>query len=120
MTGLIHILPVSGVFGADSLRNLYGIQIDDPQFALLLRHRAILFGLLGAFLIYMSLDSKNHTLALVVGLLSTFSFVALSLNQAGLTTEIKKVVTIDLICSVVLMMLLFWKFVSYLFALISK
>ena len=52
VVGLIQIAPVTGVLGADRLSELYGLSFDEPNLAILMRHRAVLFGLLGAFLIY--------------------------------------------------------------------
>ena len=52
VVGVIHLLPLSGVLGGARLVSLYGISIDDPNLEILMRHRAVLFGLLGAFLIY--------------------------------------------------------------------
>jgi hypothetical protein len=43
MLGLIHILPVTGVLGAEKLELLYGTQVTDTNMEILLRHRAVLF-----------------------------------------------------------------------------
>jgi hypothetical protein len=51
IVGIIHLLPLSGVLSAHRLQILYGIVIEDPNLEILMRHRAVLFGLLGAFLI---------------------------------------------------------------------
>jgi hypothetical protein len=48
IVALIHALPLVGVMGAAKLTQLYGIDVQDPTLELLLRHRAILFGLLAA------------------------------------------------------------------------
>ena len=49
VVGLTHLLPLSGVRGAASLAHLYGLQFNEPTLEILMRHRAVLFGLLGAF-----------------------------------------------------------------------
>ena len=50
LAALIHLLPVAGVLGAERLQALYGIPIGDPNLLLLMRHRAVLFGVVGVLL----------------------------------------------------------------------
>jgi hypothetical protein len=52
VAGVIHILPLPGLIGAMHLERLYGITFKEPNLLIMMRHRAILFGLLGAFMIY--------------------------------------------------------------------
>ncbi|GAA6140133.1 hypothetical protein NBRC116583_38800 [Arenicella sp. 4NH20-0111] len=110
--GLLHTLPVLGSLGVAYLHKLYGIDIDDPQIELLLRHRAVLFGVLGVTLMMLSIEAKYHTVGLLIGFVSTVSFVALSVVQQSVTSsispQISRVITIDIICSVVLFTLLSW------------
>ncbi|MGH1350723.1 MAG: hypothetical protein ACRBBN_07940, partial [Methyloligellaceae bacterium] len=51
IVGVIHLLPVTGVLGAGRLSALYGIEVVDPNLLILMQHRAVLFGLLGLFLV---------------------------------------------------------------------
>lgn len=51
VVALIHLLPLSGVLGSERLSALYGISFDEPNIEILMRHRAVLFGLLGVFFI---------------------------------------------------------------------
>ena len=48
VAGVIHLLPLSGVLGAQRLAALYGLAFDEANLLLMMRHRAVLFGLLGA------------------------------------------------------------------------
>ena len=54
LVGIIHLLPVVGVLSAERLSALYGLQISEPNLLILMRHRAVLFALLGVFLIVAS------------------------------------------------------------------
>ena len=47
VVAVIHLLPVPGVLGAEQLATLYGVPLADPNLVILMRHRAVLFGLLG-------------------------------------------------------------------------
>ena len=51
IVGVIHLLPLAGVLGAERLNQLYGIDASEPNLAVLMRHRAVLFGLLGGFFV---------------------------------------------------------------------
>jgi hypothetical protein len=52
IAAVIHLLPVIGLAGTDKLTKLYVIPIQEPNLLILMQHRAMLFGLLGAFLAY--------------------------------------------------------------------
>ena len=69
IVGIIHLLPVTGFLGVSRLSALYGIAFEDPNLAILMRHRAVLFGLLGLFLIYAAFRPALQLLALIAGFL---------------------------------------------------
>ena len=43
------LVPITGFFGARQLSALYGIEVDSPDPEILMRHRAVRFGILGVF-----------------------------------------------------------------------
>ena len=51
LTGLINLYPAMGLLGAAQLESLYGLPFTGEDLLLLMRHRALLLGLLGAFII---------------------------------------------------------------------
>lgn len=61
IVGVIHLLPLSGVLGVGRLAALYGVSISDPNLSVLMRHRAVLFGLLGAFLVFAAFKPTFQT-----------------------------------------------------------
>ena len=77
VVAVVHALPAVGVLGPARLAQLYGAPAQDAGVVLLLRHRAVLFGLLAAFLAYAALRPELHRLALTAGLVSVVSFLAL-------------------------------------------
>ena len=52
IVGLINLLPVIGLFGKAKLESTYQIKITSDALVLLMQHRALLFGLIGGFVIY--------------------------------------------------------------------
>jgi hypothetical protein len=95
IAALIHLMPVVGVLGADALRELYGVAIGDPTLVILLRHRALLFGLLGAFLLASIARSTLRTPALVAGIVSTASFLLIAFDAGGYSHALQRVVIAD-------------------------
>ena len=49
--GLLNLYPVVGVISADQLTSLYGISIGSADLETLMRHRAVMLGLIGSFLL---------------------------------------------------------------------
>ena len=96
VAGVIHLLPLTGVLGWTHLQRLYGLGASTPDLELLLRHRAVLFGLLGAFLISAAFRPALQTIALAAALISVGSFVALAMRD-GLTPELSRVFWIDVV-----------------------
>ncbi|WP_375550847.1 hypothetical protein [Rhodophyticola porphyridii] len=94
VTGVIHLIPLLGALGSTRLQRLYGIEGLTSDLELLLSHRAILFGLLGAFLIYATVKPSVQTIALVGALISVGSFVVLAW-RGELSSEITRVFWID-------------------------
>lgn len=97
VAGIIHLLPLSGVLGAERLSALYGIPFDEPNLAILMRHRAVLFGLLGLFLGYAAFRPQLQALALVAGFASVASFLWIAGSTAGYNTALARVFTADLV-----------------------
>lgn len=95
LVAIIHALPLVGVMGAARLTQLYGIDVQDPTLELLLRHRAVLFGLLAAFLAYAAFRPELHRLALIAGFVSVASFLVLAKLSSSYNAELSTVVRAD-------------------------
>ena len=100
MIAMIHLLPVSGVLGAEQLHKLYGISINGPDMEILMRHRAVLFGLLGLFFAYAAFKPLFQPLAFVAALISMASFIILAYHVGGYNLAIKRVVLADGVAAV--------------------
>jgi hypothetical protein len=95
LVALIHALPIAGVLGATQLTRLYGIAVQEPNLELLLRHRAVLFGLLAAFLAYAAIRPELHRIALIAGFVSVGSFLVLAQPASSLNPALTTVVRAD-------------------------
>jgi len=76
---------------------LYGLPVEEPNLELLMRHRAVLFGLLAAGLAWAAWHPPLHRPALVAGLVSVVSFLLLARVVGPLNTALMGVVRADLV-----------------------
>lgn len=102
VAALIHLLPAAGILGAERLQALYGVALDDPNLVLLMRHRALLFALLGLFLAAAAFRPRWRGVALGAGYASVLGFLALALATAGLNAALQRVVLADWVALVAL------------------
>lgn len=102
LVAVIHLAPVIGFLGADRLASLYGLKIDDPNLEILMRHRAVLFGILGAFFAYAAFSPAAQPMAFAAALTSLGSFFFLALSAKEYGDAIRKIVIADLVAAVAL------------------
>jgi hypothetical protein len=102
VAGIIHLLPLSGVMGSARLATLYGLPFDEPNLAILMRHRAMLFGLLGLFLIFAAFRPSLQTLAFLAGFVSVTSFLWLAYSAGQYNKQIAGIVVADVVALVCL------------------
>ena len=70
----IHFVPVIGFTGVAQLESLYGISINSPDLEILMRHRAILFGLLGFVFTLAAFKPIYQPLAFILAAASLLPF----------------------------------------------
>lgn len=95
IVAVIHLLPLSGVLSAKRLTALYGLSFDEPNLEILMRHRAVLFGLLGVFLMYAAFQAEHQPIAFVVGFVSVVSFIWIAWSVGGYNASVHRVVVAD-------------------------
>lgn len=104
LVAALHLLPLVGVLGAHRLARLYGVAVQDANLEILLRHRAVLFGLLAAFLGYAAVHRHLHALALVAGTVSVVTFLLLAWSVGHYNAALSTVVKADLVALALLVM----------------
>lgn len=92
---IIHLLPLVGALGPQRLQALYGLAFDEPNLLILMQHRAVLFGLLGTFMLWAAFRPALVPLALGAGLVSVLSFLGFALAAAGYNALLARVVVAD-------------------------
>lgn len=106
LAGLINLYPVVGVISIDQLEKLYGLPLENSDLVVLMRHRAILFGLLGAFIIYSAFRHSLQVIACIAGLISMLSFIVLAYASGEYGDVLHKIVIADVVGSVALLAVL--------------
>ena len=101
--GVLHLLPFVGVLGTERLASLYGVSITEPSLAILLRHRAVLFGLVGGLMVLAIFRPALQPVAFVVGLLSVSSFLYLAWSVGQYNSLLSRVVAADILALVCLL-----------------
>lgn len=102
VSAIIHLLPVPGVTGTAALGKLHGIEVVDANTSILLQHRALLFGMLAILMLLAIAMPKLRVTVLAAGLFSAASFVVVALWVGGYNAAIARVVTADVVVSVLL------------------
>lgn len=102
LVGVIHLLPLGGVFGGSRLFDLYGVEFVEPNLEILMRHRAVLFGLLGSFLLFAALKKSFQLAAFVAGWISVLAFIYLAWSVGGYNEHIGKIILADMVAAVLL------------------
>ncbi len=93
--GLINFVPVAGVLSADILASAYVIQAPEGDLLILLRHRALLLGILGALIFVSAFRRHLQPAAILAGLVSMLGFIAFTLASGEYGTELRGVVIMD-------------------------
>ena len=103
LVGLINFIPVIGVLSAGKLESAYSISLASNDLIILMRHRALLFGVLGSFILYSAFVPSYQKAAMLMGGISMVGFVALVYLVGGYNESIFKVLMVDIVGIVLLL-----------------
>ena len=102
IVAMIHLLPATGFFGTEALQSLYGVDIDDPDLEVLMRHRSMLFGILGVVFAYAAFHPPTRPVAFAAAAASLLSFFYLAATVPNTSQAIRKIVIVDLVATTAL------------------
>ncbi len=103
IVAVIHLLPISGYLGISRLSSLYAINISDPNLEILMRHRAMLFGILGGLFAYAAFQPNAQPFAFIAGFVSVLSFFYLAYTVGDVNSAITKIVIADVVAFIALL-----------------
>ena len=111
IVGLVNAFPLIGIASAGVLSSLYGIPAMEGDLVILMRHRALLFGLLGVFIGLSAFKSHLQPYAIAAGLVSMLGFIALAVTAGEYGAKVANVVWVDVVASIglVAVALLRWR-----------
>ncbi|MEV6866174.1 hypothetical protein AB0M44_34925 [Streptosporangium subroseum] len=105
LVGATNLLPGFVAFAPSRITTAYGVSVDGPDSAdlmVLLRHRAVLLGLVGLSLICAAFIPSLHIPAVTAGAISMGSFLLLAYSTSGLNGATIRVARIDVAAIVLL------------------
>jgi hypothetical protein len=95
IVGVINFLPVMGVISADKLSRAYQIDLPGNDLIILLRHRAILFGVVGGFILYSVFQPMYQDAAMVMAAITMVGYLYIVWAVGGYNKAIFKVAMVD-------------------------
>ncbi len=95
--GLLNLYPAIGFVSAEQITNLYGISVNSADLEILMRHRAVMLGLIGGFMLLAAFRSSLQATSASIGLVSMSSFVLVAYLVGDFGEEINRVAIADII-----------------------
>jgi hypothetical protein len=103
LVGLLNLTPAIVFFAPERSISLYAIDLSEPNLSIVMRHRAVLLGLLGAALIYGAFRKEFLVPVIVAALLGKAAFLFLVYSSAAANVELGRVALFDIGAVVVLL-----------------
>ena len=104
IAAIINLLPAILAFLPKKISTSYGVEVPDANYELLLRHRAVLFAIIGGVMVYSSISRTVYDLSAIIGLVSMVSFLILwKLVDGKINSKLLKVVKIDVVGILILL-----------------
>lgn len=95
MVAVINFLPLMGLFSAAQLSQAYGVVLGSQELEVLMRHRALLFGILGGFMFFALFKPQWQVPAMVMTGVSMLGFVFLIWITGDINDELMKITLVD-------------------------
>jgi len=111
IVGLINFIPTIAIISAQKLEAAYSIKLISNDLIILLRHRALLFGILGGFILYSVKATYYQGAAMIMAGISMLGYVVLMFTVGGYNEALYKILIIDVVGIVILSLAVIFKYV---------
>jgi hypothetical protein len=91
----INLAPVLGAFSVERMSAFYCVDLEQPSLQILMRHRAVLFGIVGGLLVAAAFHPPLRMLGYVVGFSSMLSFLLIAWLVGEYGAEIRRMILTD-------------------------
>jgi hypothetical protein len=95
LVGLINFLPLFGLFSVERISSTYGIEVSDNNFLILLKHRALLFGLIGGLVFFSVKFASLRVVALTMAGISMLGFILILLQTGAFNGSLGRIAIVD-------------------------
>ncbi len=101
--GLINFAPLIGALSRNRIERLYEITVEDDNYEVLLRHRAVLFGIVGTLMIVSAFDASLRPAGYAAGFAAMLGYLVLTALVPNHNTNIRRVAIVDIIATAALL-----------------
>jgi hypothetical protein len=110
IVGLINFVPVLAIISVQKLEEAYSISLISRDLIILMKHRALLFGILGGFILYSAFVPVHQRPAVIMAAISMIGYVVLMHFVGGYNESLYKVLIFDYIGLVFLALIVVLKY----------
>ena len=96
LVGVINVLPVLGLFSIEQLQQTYDIRLTDPNLVILLRHRALMFGIIGGLVFYSLWKPHLRDATLIAAAISMLGFLLVLAYEGDFNEALIRIASFDL------------------------
>jgi hypothetical protein len=92
---LINFVPVLALISVPKLEEVYSISLLSNDLIILMKHRALLFGIIGGFIVYSAFVRIHQGPAIIMAAISMVGYVVLMHFVGGYNESLNKVLVFD-------------------------
>ena len=95
IVGLINFVPVLAIISVQQLEEAYSISLLSNDLIILMKHRALLFGILGGYILYSAFIRIHQGPAILMAAISMVGFVVILHYVGDYNESLNKVLIFD-------------------------